>query len=355
MSFNEFLRTETKKESGKPNSSATNSNPFDTDEDVKIKKDSERNKSNGNSPFASPTIFEEDASPTNTIKKSNGDDEDGNEEIENKNRDVDEEAKQDYWKLVINRAKRRLILLLLLVLLPCWGVTIYDIIAPSENSPTKLGIYPRRISGAIGIPLHFFINPGASVIPNSIGIFGIGYALLVRSYKETLSLAIFVTLFEGFCVWGVGREAYHFGAGGVVLGCYFYLICVPCFETPFRPKPFIATLIVGIIFAAALYFVFTDLFDDDVSYELLISGTIAGILAVVAWHKFGKQHYETRKDLVKQKLSNYLVLLHLKREMAAVNEEGSSDVETGGKADVKKENEEEDVELDEIIAEGFKP
>ena len=91
----------------------------------------------------------------------------------------------------------------------------------------EYGVYPRRLSGAIGIVLAPLIHGSFShLIANSLPVFVLATGLMYgypRSANIVLASLYFGT---GIGVWFIAREAYHIGASGLATGMMFFVFII---------------------------------------------------------------------------------------------------------------------------------
>src|SRR3989304_7188584 len=87
-----------------------------------------------------------------------------------------------------------------------------------------LGIFPRKISGLIGIITAPFIHADFNnLISTSIPLLllGLGISYSYPTSSRKLFLAVYVL--HGLLVWIIARQAYHIGASGLVYGFVSFL------------------------------------------------------------------------------------------------------------------------------------
>eukprot|EP01120_Amphizonella_sp_Union-15-10_P013386 TRINITY_DN6199_c0_g1_i4.p1 TRINITY_DN6199_c0_g1~~TRINITY_DN6199_c0_g1_i4.p1 ORF type:complete len:279 (+),score=26.60 TRINITY_DN6199_c0_g1_i4:54-890(+) len=178
----------------------------------------------------------------------------------------------------------------------CWVVVVYD--STTFGNSAKVtnkadlrywGIVCRTPKGLIGLPVSPFVHVNyAHVAANSFGILILGLILLFRGFKTFFFLSLFVIAFGGFGLWCVGRYQknheiiIHLGSNLLLFGWLAYLLFIPCFEKPLKFKTLGITLLVGLLYGSSILLIFRS--DDRVSWEGLICGFFAGLLALfVEW------------------------------------------------------------------------
>jgi membrane associated rhomboid family serine protease len=136
------------------------------------------------------------------------------------------------------------------------------------------GIYPRRVSGLIGIPvspiLHGHFN---HLFFNSFPLFILANLVMLKGYLVFICVTAGIVLGSGIIVWLIGRSAYHIGASGLIMGYWSYLIIQAYQEQ---------TVMSYVLGAISIYYfggLLMDLFPDkkEVSWEAHLAGFASGI------------------------------------------------------------------------------
>lgn len=107
-------------------------------------------------------------------------------------------------------------------LIAIWLVKIIETTLDVQFS--SLGIYPRKLSGLIGIILTPFLHGDFKhLMANSVPllVLGTGTIFFYRSLSYRVFLIIWIL--SGICVWIGGRPSYHIGASGLVYGLAAFL------------------------------------------------------------------------------------------------------------------------------------
>ncbi len=155
-----------------------------------------------------------------------------------------------------------------------WCINIFNWIIGSPLN--RFGIYPRKLSGLIGIIFSPILHQDFKhLLFNSIPLFVLGLVLLVR--EGTLNfywITLVIVVVSGLCVWLLGRKGIHIGASSLISG-YFGFILITAYT-----KPSIITIIPA--FAALYYFggILAGLVPSEkkTSFEGHIFGFLSGIL-----------------------------------------------------------------------------
>ncbi len=143
----------------------------------------------------------------------------------------------------------------------------------------KYGVYPRRLTGAIGIAFAPLIHGSFShLFANSVSIVVLGTALL---YGYPLSARVVLgCLYVGtsFGVWLIARDAYHIGASGLTVGMMFFVFIIGAIR--WDQRAIALSMLVFFLYGGMVWGIFPT--DSNVSYESHFFGALIGaILAVL--------------------------------------------------------------------------
>ncbi|MEQ8474853.1 rhomboid family intramembrane serine protease [Fulvivirga sp.] len=147
----------------------------------------------------------------------------------------------------------------------------------------SLGIYPRTLSGSIGIFLSPLIHGDFfHLLSNTFPLLILGVGLFYFYDKIAFNVIILIYLMTGFWVWIAARDAYHIGASGIVYGLLTFIL----FSGFFRRNPqtlaisFIILVLYGGSFMAGII-----PSSNGISWESHLMGGIAGIFCAVYFRK----------------------------------------------------------------------
>ena len=180
---------------------------------------------------------------------------------------------------------------------PCILLTILWVIRLwSWNFQTDLhwlGVYPRSISGLLGVLTEPFIHANAAhLFSNSIPLLVLCWCLFYF-YKDS-GYAVFPILWilSGFITWCIGRESWHIGASGLIYGLSFFLF----FSGIIRQSvPLMAiSILVVFLYGSIVWNMLPvwELIDETVSWEGHLSGALSGFLSAFIFRKYGPQKPE---------------------------------------------------------------
>lgn len=156
--------------------------------------------------------------------------------------------------------------------------------------PYKLGVYPRHLSGVIGIITSPLIHSTYShLISNSVPLAVMGLGIFYFYPKAAYRVFTFVYFCTGLLVWLFAREVYHIGASGIVYAFVSYLF----FSGIFRRdnKSITLSLIVIFLYGGLVWGVLPGI--EGISWESHLFGAITGIIAAFIFRNYDPiKHYD---------------------------------------------------------------
>lgn len=157
-----------------------------------------------------------------------------------------------------------------------WLIKIFEEFTKIDLS--KLGVFPNKISGLIGILTAPLIHADFShLASNSITLFVLMIFLFYAYTNSSIKVFLFVYFFSNVLVWFFGRSAYHIGASGLIYGILAFLFFVGLFRRD--PASIGLSLLVTFMYGGLIWGIFPT--DPKISFEAHISGAIIGVLCAV--------------------------------------------------------------------------
>lgn len=146
-----------------------------------------------------------------------------------------------------------------------------------------LGIYPRSLSGLIGILTAPLIHGSPShILSNTLPLLILG-GILYYFYPEISNIVLLQCyFFTNILVWIFGRPFYHIGASGLVFGLAFFLIFFGFFRRNIRS--IVISIGVIILYGGLVYEAFA--MDERISFESHLFGSITGFVAAFTLRNF---------------------------------------------------------------------
>lgn len=165
-----------------------------------------------------------------------------------------------------------------------WAVKIFEI--TMDLSFVEGGVYPRRISGLKGILFSPLIHGDwKHLVDNSLPIFFLSLALFYFYRDIAYQIWFLIYLISGLLLWGIGRQAYHIGASGIIYGLAAFLFISGIIR---RVRSLMAiSLLVVFLYGSMVWGLLP--FDFEVSFEAHITGALSGMLLSVFYRKQGPE------------------------------------------------------------------
>lgn len=159
-------------------------------------------------------------------------------------------------------------------ILAMWLIRIVDATIPF--SLADYGLYPRRLSGLIGIVTMPFLHASfAHLFSNSVSL-AILLGLLVGSQKRPWPLVVMTALIGGSLLWLHGRNANHIGASGLVFGVIGLLTVIGFLQK--RVVPVIVTMVVAVLFGGTILWGVLPGGDPRLPWDGHLCGLLGGVL-----------------------------------------------------------------------------
>lgn len=159
----------------------------------------------------------------------------------------------------------------------------------------KLGIYPKELTGLLGIITSIFIHGNLNhLFNNSIPLLILGSAIFYFYKPIALKVILLIVLMGGFWTWLMAREAYHIGASGLIYGLFSFLLISGFIR---MNKQLIAlSFFVVIVYGSMVWGIFP--IDLKISYEAHFWGFVSGVILAIFYRKDGlqKEHHHWEAD-----------------------------------------------------------
>ncbi len=150
----------------------------------------------------------------------------------------------------------------------------------------KFGIYPRKLSGLVGVICAPFIHANFSHLFNNVVSFFILTSTLFFFYKKiALKVIFWVLIMGGFWTWVAARESYHIGASGVIYGIFSFLLISGFLRK--NIQLIAISLFVVFVYGGMIWGIFP--IKVQISYEGHMWGFVAGIILAIFYRKQGPQ------------------------------------------------------------------
>lgn len=150
----------------------------------------------------------------------------------------------------------------------------------------QFGIYPKDVKGLKGIVTAIFIHGNFNhLFNNAIPILILGSSLFYFYKPVALKIVVWIVLMGGFWTWIMAREAYHFGASGLIYGLFSFLLVSGFIRLN---KQLIAlSFFVVLVYGSMVWGIFP--IKLEISYEAHFWGFVSGIILAIFYRKEGLQ------------------------------------------------------------------
>ncbi len=159
-----------------------------------------------------------------------------------------------------------------------------------------LGLYPRRISGLIGIITAPLIHAGyAHLFSNTLPLLFLGTGMMFFYPESALKIFGLVYFVPGIFVWLFARPAYHIGASGMVYGFVSFLFFSGLIRRDTRSIAL--ALIVTFLYGSIIWGILP--VNNGISWEYHLFGSLTGIACAFIYRKsdiYKKYEWEDEED-----------------------------------------------------------
>jgi membrane associated rhomboid family serine protease len=169
-------------------------------------------------------------------------------------------------------------------LLLLWAVKFFEI--SMELSFVEGGVYPRKWSGMQGILFSPLIHGDwKHLLDNSMPAFFLSLALFYFYRDIAYKIWGLIYLLGGILLWGVGREAYHIGASGLIYGLAAFLFLSGLIR---RVNSLTAISLLVVFWYGSMVWGLLP-FDYEVSFEAHITGAVSGLVLALVYRDQGPE------------------------------------------------------------------
>jgi membrane associated rhomboid family serine protease len=150
-----------------------------------------------------------------------------------------------------------------------------------EANLTTLGLYPRRVSGLLGIITTPLIHGDLMhLLSNSFPLLLLPAIMLISYPRLSVRVFVWTYLLTGLGVWFFSRPAYHVGASGIVYGLASFVFFSGVFR---RDRGAVAlSLIIIFLYGSMIYGLFPS--EERISWESHVIGGVIGMV-LAFWYR----------------------------------------------------------------------
>ncbi len=174
------------------------------------------------------------------------------------------------------RIIQRAIIITISFTLFLWFIKAVEWLSGADLS--ALGLYPRKLAGAIGIITGPLIHGDAfHLMSNTLPLVILGIGLFYFYHKIAFEVLLWIYAATGIWVWLVGREAYHIGASGLIYGLMSFIFISGLIRR--NTRSLAISMAVFVLYGGMIYGVFPG--DENISWESHLMGLLSGILVAI--------------------------------------------------------------------------
>jgi membrane associated rhomboid family serine protease len=167
-------------------------------------------------------------------------------------------------------------------LLLLWAIKFFEV--SMELSFVGGGVYPRKLSGLKGILFSPLIHGDwKHLLDNSMPVLLLSLALFYFYRDIAYKIWLLIYFISGILLWGVGREAYHIGASGLIYGLAAFLFLSGIIR---RVRSLTAISLLVVFWYSGMVWGLLP-FDFKVSFEAHICGAVSGIVLAIIYRDQG--------------------------------------------------------------------
>ena len=138
-----------------------------------------------------------------------------------------------------------------------------------------LGVYPRNITGLIGVIGSPFIHSSIShLYSNTIPLFVLSMALFYFYKPIAWKVIVYGIVFSGLLTWFIGRPAYHIGASGLIYLLVSFIFFKGIFTKHYRLVAL--SLLIVFLYGSMIWYALP--VKEGISWEGHLSGLLVGLL-----------------------------------------------------------------------------
>jgi membrane associated rhomboid family serine protease len=153
------------------------------------------------------------------------------------------------------------------------------------NFPYEFGLYPRKLSGLIGVITSPLIHGGyAHLLSNSLPVFLLAAGIIYFYPEIGYKAIIIIYIFTGLLVWLLARSVYHIGASGLIYGFASFLFFSGVFKRDNRSIGL--ALLVTFVYGGMVWGILPG--QPGISWESHFLGGIMGLVCAFIFRKKDK-------------------------------------------------------------------
>lgn len=161
-----------------------------------------------------------------------------------------------------------------------WLIRLFEIYTKIDLS--YYGVYPRKVSGLIGIVTAPLLHSDLShIFSNTISLYILTFFIFYFYLKASIKVFFIIYFVHGLLVWIFARQSYHLGASGLIYGFAGFLFFMGLLRKDTRSIA--VSLLVTFLYGGMVWGILPT--DPKVSFEAHLFGALTGIACAFIFRK----------------------------------------------------------------------
>lgn len=156
-----------------------------------------------------------------------------------------------------------------------------------------LGVYPREISGLMGVLFAPLIHGSyAHVFSNTLPLLVLGTAMLLGYPRSSKFVFPIIYFGVGILVWFFGRPSFHIGVSGINFGLLTFVFVIGVLR--WDKRAIALSCLVFFLYGGMLWGIFP--IERSVSFESHFFGAVIGVVCAILFRNFDSRPPEKHYD-----------------------------------------------------------
>ena len=172
-----------------------------------------------------------------------------------------------------------------------WLIQIANVVFSLDL--VRFGVYPRKLSGLMGILFAPLIHGSFNhIFSNTLALLVLGTAMLIGYPRSSKFVIPIIYLGAGLLVWIFGRASFHIGSSGLTFGLLTFTFVVGALR--WDPKAIALSCLVFFMYGSMIWGIFPT--TPGVSFESHFFGAVIGVLCAILFRYYDPKQPRKRYD-----------------------------------------------------------
>lgn len=182
-----------------------------------------------------------------------------------------------------------------------WLIKIADFVFSLDL--VRFGVYPRKLSGLMGILFAPLIHGSFShIFSNTLPLLVLGTTTLLGYPRSSKFVAPIIYLGTGLLVWFFGRASFHIGSSGLNFGLLAFTFVIGALR--WDPKAIALSCLVFFMYGSMIWGIFPT--SPGVSFESHFFGALIGVLCAFVFRNYDPKPPEKRYSWEEERDEDFL-------------------------------------------------